>query len=317
MIKCQVCSQSFETEKSLHIHLKKHGLYQAEYYCTYYPRHSVHYKQKIPFLNKKQYFSQEFIDFSEFLSWENSQNKEMVKAKCVDMLNNRISEKKYTYAPFHNEIKTLDLPPISIYKKYFSSYNGACKLIGKEPIFNKGLPKIFTEKELSDLPILVDTREQDPLPFKNSRVEKLFVGDYLLDSGDYSYTFVDRKSENDFLGTLSSGIERFEKEIKKTVDLDGYLFVVVESSIEEIKSNHKKYNRKTSLEYVFHNMRSLTHKYARHLQFVFTGNRDNSLQIIPKILYHGKILWQVDLQYFIDYELGIRFSKAKKESVNQ
>lgn len=317
MIKCQVCSQSFETEKSLHIHLKKHGLYQAEYYCTYYPRYSVHYKQKIPFLNKKQYFSQEFIDFSEFLSWEKSQNKDLVKAKCVDMLNNRILEKKYTYAPFHNEIKTLDLPPISIYKKYFQSYNAACNLIGKQPIFNKACPnEFFQDLPLKNFTVLVDTREQDSLPFDNQEIEKLFVGDYLIKEVEYNYTFVDRKSENDFLGTLSSGVERFEREIQRAVELEGYLFVVVESSIEEIKANHKKYNRKTSLEYVFHNMRSLTHKYARHLQFVFTGNRDNSLQIIPKILYYGKILWQVDLQYFIDYELGNRFSKAKKESVN-
>lgn len=67
MIKCKVCDQEFETDKSLHAHIKKHGLYQAEYYCKYYPKFSLFYKKQIPFLNKKDYFSKEFLDLNEFL----------------------------------------------------------------------------------------------------------------------------------------------------------------------------------------------------------------------------------------------------------
>lgn len=311
MTLCKICSTNFETDKAFHAHLKKHNLYQADYYCSQYPRYSVFYKQKIPFINKKQYFSQEFIDYNEFLQWEKTSNQQIVKTKCLEMLKSRIDEKKYVYAPFHNEIKTLELPPISFYKKYFQSYNAACNLIGKQPIFNKACPnEFFQDLPLKNFTVLVDTREQDSLPFDNQEIEKLFVGDYLIKEVEYNYTFVDRKSENDFLGTLSSGVERFEKEIQRAVELEGYLFVVVESSIEDIIINHKKFKRKTNLEYVFHNMRHLTHKYARKLQFIFTGNREKSLEIIPKLLFYGKSLWQVDIQYFLQYGVGNRRTKA-------
>jgi hypothetical protein len=314
MINCKICNQSFDTDKSFHAHLKKHDLYQAEYYCTYYPRYSLHYKQKIPFKNKKQYFETEFINYKEFLEWERSESEGNVKIKCIELLKNRIKEKNYHYAPFHNELVSLNLPDINIYKKHFNSYNAACKLLNLEPLYNKNLPNSFYSVDLSDLPMLVDTREQDPLKFKISRIEKIYVGDYLIDDKSFfANTFVDRKSESDFLGTMASGIERFERELVKAVDLDCYLFVVIESSIQSIFYNHKRYNRKTNLEYVFHNMRNLSHKYPRHIQFIFTGDRDKSLDIIPKLLYHGKSLWQVDIQYFLDNELGNRQPKRTKE----
>ena len=133
-----------------------------------------------------------------------------------------------------------------------------------------------------------------------------YTTDVVVYNKEYNYTFIDRKSEGDFLGTLASGVERFEREIQRTVELEGYLFVVIETSIDSIIDNHKKFKRKTNLEYVFHNLRDLTHKYPRHLQFIFTGSRKRSIDLIPRLLYFGKDLWQVDLQYFLDHELGNR-----------
>jgi len=306
MIECKVCQESFVNDKCFHAHLKKHNLYQGEYYCKYYPRFSFFYKKQIPFKNKREYFETEVLDYNEFSEWERSENQEIVKTKCVSMLKNRIQEKNYHYAPFHNELKTLDLPNINIFKKHFGSYNSVCKLLDKEPLFNKPLPKTFNKVSLKNETMLVDTREQDPLEFPNVKIEKLFIGDYLMNAQEYNYTFVDRKSENDFLGTLASGVDRFEREIQRTFELEGYLFIVIESTIDSIIDNHRKYKRKTNLEYVFHNMRHLTHKYPRHVQFVFTGSRKKSIEIIPKLLYFGKDLWQVDLQYFLDHELGNR-----------
>ena len=53
-------------------------------------------------------------------------------------------------------------------------------------------------------------------------------------------------------------------------------------------------------------MRYLTHKYPRNVQFIFTGDREKSLDLIPRLLYFGDSLWNVDVQYYIDYELGNR-----------
>lgn len=317
MIQCKICSESFNNDRSFHAHLKKHNLYQAEYYCKYYPRYSLYYRQQIPFKNKKQYFETEFIDYNEFTKWEKSNDQEVVKTKCLQLLKNRVDEKNYHFAPFHNELVTLNMPSLNIYKKYFNSYTSACKLLNIEPLFNKNLPESFRTTDVSNLPILVDTREQDPLDFKNTKVEKIFVGDYLIaDRKYFTNTFVDRKSESDFLGTMASGIERFERELQKAVELDCYLFVVIESSVSNILINQRKYNRKTNLEYVFHNMRNLCHKYPRRIQFIFTGNRNKSLEIIPKLLYHGKSLWQVDIQYFLDNELGNWQPSTKEVSFN-
>jgi len=199
MINCQICKREFETDKAFHIHLKKHGMYQAEYYCTYYPRKSLFYRRRIPFKNKKDYFSRQFIDLNEFLTWEKVGEKDLVKSKALELLEERAREKKYSYAPFHNEIKTLGLPPISIFKKYFGSYKRACDLLGLSPVFDQPMPKCFNDMELPQFEILVDTREQDPLPFKKTKIEKLYVGDYLFGDGTYTSTFVDRKSEGDFL----------------------------------------------------------------------------------------------------------------------
>ena len=306
MNKCQICQLNFKTDKSFHAHLKKHGLYQAEYYCKYYPRYSLYYKKQIPFINKVDYFSKEFVDLNELLVWEKNADSQLVKAKCLELLSKRIEEKGYEYAPFHNELKTLELPPIDIFKKHFKSYSKACRAINKEPIFNKPMPFEFYDKDIPEFEILVDTREQDPLPFKKTKKEKLYIGDYLNNQGEYTYTYVDRKSETDFLGTLASGVERFSREIEKAVALDSYLFVVIETTINKIKYNHKKFRRKTSLEYVFHNMRYLTHKYPRSVQFIFTGDREKSLDLIPRLLYFGSSLWNVDVQYYLDYELGNR-----------
>ena len=299
MTNCKVCSEQFESDKSLHLHLKKHGLFQAEYYCTYFPRKSLLHGSPIPFKSKNQYFSTDFIDYAEFLLWLNSQTKEKQKQICLERLAGRIKEKEYRFAPFHNELKTLELPPLGHFKSYFGSYSAACREIGVQPLFGKPLTPEFHKPVPPNTRILVDTREQDPLPFKNSRTEKLYIGDYLLDS-DYSYTYVDRKSENDFLGTMTSGLERFEREIHKTVALNGYLFVVVESSIDNIYKNAGRFSKVTTMEYVFHNMRKLCHTYPRRIQFLFTGNRAKSIEIIPKLLKLGKELWETDIQYFLD-----------------
>ena len=95
MISCKICNEEYSNDKSFHAHLKKHNLYQAEYYCTYYPRKSLYYKEQIPFRNKKEYFATEFLDKLEFEMWERSSSKEIVRNKCLEILEKRISEKNY------------------------------------------------------------------------------------------------------------------------------------------------------------------------------------------------------------------------------
>jgi hypothetical protein len=299
---CKECGEYFDSDKGLHSHLnKKHGLFQAEYYVKHYPKLSLLFRRQIPYKNKTDYFSREFISYEEMNQWLERAKPEDAKKKIIQLIKHRIEEKDYSYSPPHLELKTLELPSILIIKKLFGSYKAFCDLLNIEPLFSQPLIKDFNK--INDFEVIIDSREQNPLVFKKSKVEKLFVGDYLLKNG-YSYTFVDRKSKEDFLGTLSQfGIDRFKLEVQKSIALDGYLFVVVESTPSEIESHCKRFGKMINFGYSIHNMRAMTHEFARKIQFIFTGTREKSQQLIPKLLFHGPKLWQTDMQYYLDYGL--------------
>lgn len=301
-MKCLECGEEFQNDRGLHGHLKKHKMFQGEYYVKHFPRKSLLYGRQIPYTNKEEYFKTDFIDYNEMCLWFRNVDAECAKDKIKQILSNRVKEKSLVFAPCHLELKSLELPSIKIIRSLFGTYSSFCKEIGlKSVLFGTPLPKDL-QSPPKNISILVDTREQSPLEFQNSKVEKLLIGDYLLDSAHgYTYTFVDRKSENDFIGTLNTAnLERFEREIQKSIDLDSYLFVVVEGSIESMRDTCKRFNRTVNFYYAMKNMRMLLHKYPQKIQFVFTGNREKSKQIIPKLLWNGKKLWNVDIQYYLD-----------------
>jgi hypothetical protein len=47
-------------------------------------------------------------------------------------------------------------------------------------------------------------------------------------------------------------------------------------------------------------MRALQMEFKDCCQFVFSSNRKNSEKLIPLLLVHGKKLWNVDLQFYIN-----------------
>jgi hypothetical protein len=228
-------------------------------------------------------------------------DQEAVKNYIKDKLATRISSRNLKFAPNEIELFTSFLPSIDIYKNHFKSYTLLCKEIGSIPLFNEKLPSNFWNDELvSDLTILTDTREQEPLFFKKQVVQKLDVGDYaILDS--FNYTFVDRKSEQDFKSTLSKdNLLRFRRELDRCRSIGCYLFIVIDSDLKLLEQDNKKSAHKSNIKYIYHNMRVLQHEYKDCCQFVFSGSRKNSEYIIPKILKFGKQLWNVDMQYFIN-----------------
>lgn len=84
--------------------------------------------------------------------------------------------------------------------------------------------------------IIVDTREQAPYEFSSYGVE---VVPGTLPTGDYSLPrfedviAVERKSLPDFIGSISSGRERFEREMRRAMILRHFK-VVVEATMEQI-----------------------------------------------------------------------------------
>jgi hypothetical protein len=301
-ITCKICGSKFKSERSLHTHIKAHGILLSEYYTTYYPRYNLYTNELIPFKNKDQYFSTYFSNNVELEKWAATADHEHVQQILLDILQKRIISKNLQYAPNHLELKLLNLPEIEIYKLYFKSYSEACRRLQVEPLLNKIIKSKFLKenKNLNDIEILIDTREQTPLKFPNSRLQKLDFGDYTASGEDYKHTYIDRKSETDFKSTMTVGFERFKKELERAVAFDSFLYIVVESSIEKIIRNNSFSPHKSNLTFVWHQMRVLSHEFPRSCQFIFSGGRKRSENLIPILLEYGPEMWHCDIQYYID-----------------
>lgn len=87
------------------------------------------------------------------------------------------------------------------------------------------------------LHIVIDTREQMPWSFDPShaltRVGTLRTGDYAL-AGDEGFA-IERKSLEDFLGTVATGWERFSRELERMQDAKfPARVVIVEGDAESV-----------------------------------------------------------------------------------
>jgi len=245
--------------------------------------------------NADNYLSEDFFNKEEMFAWIRSAPKTEVSEWMLNRLKSRIEEKKLKYAPSHAELETIFMPSCIDYELIFGSYENACSKIGAEPLLktNKKLPGL----KLKNPEICIDTREQKPLEFKNSKTIALAFADYTLSGDEYNYTYVDRKSGSDFLGTFGKQIKRFEKEMDKAIGMDSFVYVVVEESIESVKSGGNRLKKSINVEYPFKNMREIMHKYPRKIQFIFTGSRLSSQKIIPYLLGFGEDLWDCDAYF--------------------
>jgi ERCC4-type nuclease len=132
------------------------------------------------------------------------------------------------------------------------------------------------------VPIVIDTREQLPYTFDPDRVSvthrALPAGDYSL-LGQETRVAIERKSLDDFVGSVIQGRERFLRELEALAELD-LACVVVEASLEDI------------LE---HRYRSAAHPNAifgstvaifadLHLPVFFCGDREASCRFVEGTL---------------------------------
>ena len=87
--------------------------------------------------------------------------------------------------------------------------------------------------------IIRDSREQSPFHFDGGQYENVEVQEGSLATGDYSIAglesrvAVERKSLPDFMTSISTGRERFERELTRARGLDAFM-VVVEAPFSEI-----------------------------------------------------------------------------------
>ena len=310
---CKECGESFDSLRSLHAHIKKHGKFLGDYYVDNYARKDKLTGELIPFKKYDQYFATDFINKRNMKKWCKTAPRSEVKEYIIKAFKEKKEAKGLQGGPPSVYLQTAGLPDVDLCKEVFGSYSEACKQFGMLPMLSGQLPNQF-KNDYSDTPILIDTREQKPLYFKNSKSLKLDVGDYAVGGDLYDYTFVDRKSYQDFCATVTNGYARFIKELERCRSMGCMLFVVADVAFGNMWTENARGYKKFRLDYVYHRMREIQANYSDCCQFVFSGSRSKSEEIIPKILVLGKKLWTVDVQYFWDKKLkedGLAKRKTK------
>lgn len=311
MVNCKVCNQEFENDRSLHSHLKLHQMRMVEYYQTQYPRHDLFSKDLILFKNKEQYFSDDFNSRINLKHWLIGQTDEKVRSYLSEFFETRKRKKGWKFSPTQVELRTVLSPPVQFFHKVFGGYFDFCKGLGLENRFDVFPSSRIPEGKSLDKnshSIFVDTREQAPLRFSYPiEVKTLNFGDYAFSDPNASCNcYIERKSLNDFIGTLSGGFFRFRNEIERAMEHGSYLIVIVERSLEDCKSfnslpdvRRNTHKMKATPEYVFHNVRELLQTY-RNLQFLFVDSREESVRVIEKIFTSECPHEKIDLQLAYD-----------------
>jgi hypothetical protein len=300
---CRECGKEFENRKSFHMHLKAHAVTIGDYYVKHYKRRDLYTANLLPFKKYDQYFGEDFSCFENYLSWLTITPEKKAKEYVLNQARSKFEHKKIQITPPNLFYQLSEMADITTYRRLWGSYASFAEEMGLKNQFNTKLPEDFWTKDCEHIKIFVDTREKLPFTFPNSFVNKLDFGDYTAGGEYYSKTFVDRKSQDDFRQTFGKDIQRFRREMDRCVRFNSYMFVVVESSIDQIEEDNKISKFKSNLGYVWHNLRGLITDYPENIQFIFAHSRSGAKKIIPKILYFGQALWNVDLQYHIDTKI--------------
>lgn len=141
--------------------------------------------------------------------------------------------------------------------------------------------------EKLDFTIIVDTKEQNPLPHMGKHVRKaLKTGDYSVigpDGTDYSTQIaLERKHPGDLYGSLFGGHERFRKELESSMELE-YFAIIVECSYSDCKnkrfegSEHHKQNGASLIQMLW------TLKLRYGIDFIFTNGRYETTTVLKDV----------------------------------
>lgn len=302
--KCLECNEEFGSRKSLHAHIKKHDMLLGDYYVKHFKRRNKLTGELLPFKNYDDYFNRDFSQPHQLLEWCDKAPYTEVKTYITKLLQDRIDRLNLDYGPSNLELVTAGLPPIDVYKRFYSSYTDACKACGVLPWLDKPLLKEFWEKDFKHVSIFVDTRERKPLWFPKTKPLKLDVGDYAPEHAYFNYTFVDRKTLQDLCSTVTASYNRFCNELDRCREIGCFVFVVIEVPFEEMGYRNRRNYKKWNLPYVYHKMREIQMMYKDCCQFVFGGTRKDCADLIPRLLVLGQKLWKTDIDYFWNKHLN-------------
>ena len=127
--------------------------------------------------------------------------------------------------------------------------------------------------------ISIDTREKLPYEFQtNSKVGTIPIGDYSI-QGLEDCIAVERKTIDDLIGCLTTGRERFEKELQKGKALD-YFALIVEASLLDIVDHN--YRSQMAPKSAIQSLLAFSIRYR--LPIFFAENRKYAQRITESLL---------------------------------
>ena len=288
----------FKTEKEFKKFLRDNKLLMQEYFEEYEPKYDLLTGEGLPFEGRDTYFDRDFLNKRNMAHWLWAQDESYAKNYVEKVVLKRAKKKEWKFMPCQVECRSCrEIPALNILDYHSFDFWGNTNLIKR---FDYGEPK-YKHKNLEELIIGYDTREQMLLNFGETEMveSKLNFGDYTaLNEPFFCNIFFERKSLPDLWGTISKGYKRFQKELDRAQEQNGYMIVVVDASFAEAENNNTKFSKATPA-FIFNRIRDLL-QYYDNLQFVFSGGREESVILIKKIIRLGENAKKYDLQYLLD-----------------
>jgi hypothetical protein len=300
-LKCKICPKQVSDHIDLLTHIKYHKISAKNYFTTYFPKHDLLTHEPIQYKSFEQFYLCDFIDKRNLKLWL----KELPTIDAGEYLKKKLKIycdiKELDYAPSQSEISTIAcLPDIGIFHTYCQQdFNSICDTINLKTKFN--YKKMYTQSDFNNYTsneIVIDTREQTPLKFKDINIisSKLECGDYATNVE--SNLAVERKSLNDFYSTLSGGLERFKKEINRAKLLNKYIVVLTECKLNTVLYAKRRFGA-CSGDFVMHHMRQICREFD-NVQFVFCDGRAEASKQTLYILQMADTAKSVDIQYLFE-----------------
>ena len=131
------------------------------------------------------------------------------------------------------------------------------------------------------LKIIIDTREQKELTFPHFESVRgtLQSGDYSIEGLEHRFS-CERKSISDLVGSLTSGRERFERELHRLRGFDFARLLIVGTEADIV--NHR-YRSKASPKSILHSLYAFEARYG--VPFVFGGSESRSAALVERWAY--------------------------------
>lgn len=302
---CAIDGIDYGTLEELHKAVRwTHKMKQEDYYKTFFMRKDLFTGEDIQFKSLEYYLTNLWNDRRNMNAYLSKKSAAEIFDAVKWLLIQRKGVKGIDEAPTEIESKTIVFPAVSALVKKGIDYEKVCKEAGlkaKHP-YGLGFGHFFNVYHKHEHTMVVDTREQNPLRLGTTDLisNKLDYGDY-ADMACQHKLAIERKSLNDFIGTLSRGYDRFAKECQRAKDDNAGLIVLVEAAFSKAQTfNYSGRNHsQCKPEYVFAQMRRIMREYP-NVQFLFVDGRVEAARITKKIFAAIENPMNYDLQYLYD-----------------